>query len=139
MKNDTDVAEVLEEAFTTLTNRKTFSLWFSMAPLSQRPLPDMAVSMQSDHYFASYTLWEDEKEDNYYQSWVRSMMKRMEPVTVGQYLGDSDFQVRNTKYWADEQGKKLMDIRKKWDPEGRLCGYLDREDRSGIDGLKNRL
>jgi hypothetical protein len=139
VKNDADVAEVLKEAFTTLPNRKTFALWFSMAPLSQRPLPDMAVSMQSDHYFASYTLWEDEKDDNYYQTWVRSVMQRLEPHTVGQYLGDSDFQVRNTKYWADGQGQKLMDIRKKWDPEGVLCGYLDRGDASGVNGLKNIL
>lgn len=137
--NEADTAEVLEDAFTTLPNRKTFALWFSMAPVSRRPLPDMAVSMQSDHYFALYTLWEDERDDDLYQSWVKSIMAKVGQSSVGQYLGDSDFQVRNTKYWADDQGAKLMNIRRKWDSEGRICGYLDKEDQSGVNGLKNQL
>jgi hypothetical protein len=139
LKNDSDVASVLEESFTTLPSRKAFSLWFSMNPTSQQPLPDMALSMHSDHYFASYTIWEDEKDDERCQSWVFDIMSRIKPHGVGQYLGDSDFQVRNTKYWSDGHGKKLMDIRRKWDPTGTICGYLDKDDQSGPSGIPNTL
>jgi len=137
--NKADVAEVLEEAFTNLPSRKSFALWYSMAPTSRRPLPDMALSMQSDHYFAFYAIWEDEEDDQRIQTWVLDVMDRIAPHGVGQYLGDSDFQVRNTKYWANDQAKKLMEVRRKWDPEGRFCGYLDRGDGSGAKGLVNRL
>jgi hypothetical protein len=136
--NDADVSEVLREAFTTLPeNSKTFALWFSMNPSSRRELPDMAVSMQSDHYFALYTIWEDAKDDARCKSWVKDVMVGVEKHSVGAYLGDSDFQVRRTKFWEDSKAKRLMAVRRKWDPSGRVCGYLDEGDKSGIVGLEN--
>ncbi|KAK9779963.1 putative FAD-binding PCMH-type domain-containing protein [Seiridium cardinale] len=137
IENDADVPAVLESAFTTLPSRKSFALYFAMNPTSRRPLPDMALSMHSDHYFALYTLWEDAKDDERCTSWVHDNMRSIERFGVGSYLGDSDFQHRRTKFWSDENGKKLMDIRRKWDPLGRICGYLDVGDKSGVEGLKN--
>lgn len=137
IRNEADVPAVLEKAFMTLPNKKSISLYFSMNPCSRRTLPDMALSMQSDHYFALYTIWEDERDDERYAGWVKDVMKGVEQDSVGSYLGDSDFRVRQAPYWSREAGGRLREIRKKWDPEGRVCGYLDREDRSGIEGLRN--
>ncbi|BCS29496.1 FAD-binding oxidoreductase [Aspergillus puulaauensis] len=137
IENDADVAAVLEEAFTTLPHRKAFSLWYAMNPCSRRALPDMALSVQSDHYLALYTVWDDARDDERCQAWVRSVMSRVERRSVGSYLGDSDFQVRQTRFWAEENGKRLMGVRRKWDPTGRICGYLDEGDQSGVDGLAN--
>ncbi|OGE50232.1 hypothetical protein PENARI_c017G03140 [Penicillium arizonense] len=137
LKNDADVPAVLEEAFTTLPHKKAFSLWYGMNPCSQRKLPDMALSMQSDHYFALYTVWEEEKDDPRCLEWVRNVMARVEKHSVGAYLGDSDFQTRKSKYWANENAMRLMEIRRKWDPQGRICGYLDQGDASGTKGLDN--
>lgn len=137
IRNDADVVSVLEDAFTTLPHKKAFSLWYSMAPVSRRNLPDMALSMQSDHYFASYVVWEDEKDDQNCQKWSRDIFKEVEQHSEGAYLGDSDFQVRRTRFWGPEQGKKLMAIRKKWDSGGRICGYLDADDKSQAEGLPN--
>jgi hypothetical protein len=64
-------------------------------------------------------------------------MEKVERHSVGAYLGDSDFQVRKTKFWADENAMRLMEIRRRWDPAGGICGYLDREDISGTQGLDN--
>lgn len=139
IENDADVASVLEDTFTTLPSRKSFSLWYAMAPTSRRKLPDMALSMHSDHYLAIYSVWETEEGDDKCQSWVSNIMNHMQPHTVGQYLGGSDFQVRNTKYWSEENGKRLMDIRRKWNPDGRICGYLDKGDQSGAKGLLNKI
>lgn len=135
--NDAAVLTVLKEAFTTLPHKKSFSLWFPMNPCSRRTLPDMALSMQSDHYFALYTVWEDEKDDERCQSWVANVMKAVERHSVGAYLGDADFQVRKTKYWTDDKARRLMELRRQWDPEGRVCGYLDKGDMSGSRGLDN--
>ncbi|GFF53404.1 6-hydroxy-D-nicotine oxidase [Aspergillus udagawae] len=137
LHNDADVPKVLEEAFTTLPHRKAFSLWYAMNPCSRRDLPSMALSMQSDHYFALYTVWEDEKDDARCQAWVKNVMKQVQRHSVGAYLGDSDFQERQTRYWSESNGRRLMDIRRKWDPTGRICGYLDRGDVSRTRGLDN--
>ncbi|KAI2814201.1 CAZyme family AA7 [Aspergillus niger] len=137
IRNDADVPTVLEEAFTTLPHKKAFALWYAMYPCSRRKLPDMALSMQSDHYFALYTVWEEEKDDDRCQAWVADVMKRVQRHGVGSYLGDADFQVRKTRYWADDNARRLMDIRRKWDPQGRICGYLDQGDQSGTRGLDN--
>jgi hypothetical protein len=137
INNDADVSSVLERAFTTLPSKKTFTIWLPMSPCSRRPLPSMALSMQSDHYFALYAIWEDEKDDQRFQAWSRSIMKDVERDSTGAYLGDSDFQVRRTRFWGEEEGRKLMEIRRKWDPNGQICGYLDAGDQSGVQGLEN--
>jgi hypothetical protein len=138
LSDDSDVTAVLEKAFTTLPHRKSFALWFSMAPTSRRALPDMALSMQSDHYFALYTIWEDASDDVRCRNWVHDVMKDVTPTSVGAYLGDSDFQQRRTRFWTDEKAEKLMGLRKKWDPRGVVSGYLDVGDGSGIGGLDNK-
>lgn len=138
IKNDADVPAVLEDAFLTLPDKKAFTLWYAMNPCSRRTnLPDMALSMQSDHYFALYTVWEDPANDEKCIAWVQNIMKKVERHSVGAYLGDADFQRRKTKFWADQNGKKLTALRKKLDPQGLICGYLDEGDRSGINGLPN--
>lgn len=139
VENEADVSEVLREAFTTMPpGTKTFALYFAMNPCSRRQLPDMALSMQSDHYFALYTIWEDSNDDERCNSWVKSVMSGIEKNSVGAYLGDSDFQVRRTMFWEDSQAKKLMGLRRKWDPNGTFCGYLDEGDKSGVNGLENK-
>lgn len=137
ISNDVDVAAVLESAFTELPNTKTFALWYAMNPCSRRSLPDMALSMHTDHYFALYTIWKDAKDDGEMKGWVKGIMKGVEKYSEGAYLGDSDFQVRKTKFWGKDQGKKLMDLRRRWDPHGCISGYLDEGDRSRQDGLAN--
>ena len=66
-------------------------------------------------------------------------MRTVKSHSVGAYLGDSDFQVRQTRYWADDNAKRLMKIRRKWDPHGLICGYLDAGDVSGVNGLTNAI
>jgi len=136
--NDANVTEVLRTAFNTLPkDSKTFALWYSMYPCSRRNLPDMALSMQSDHYFALYTVWEDRKDDERCNQWVKDVMKDVETQSIGAYLGDSDFQIRRSKFWDGSKARRLMEVRRKWDPQGFICGYLDKGDKSGVSGLEN--
>lgn len=126
---------MLETAFTTLPSEKSFALYYAMNPCSRRTLPDMALSMQSDHYFAIYSVWETPEQDAKCQSWVRETLESVEKFSEGAYLGDSDFQVRRPKFWTDENARKLMVLRRQRDPHGRICGYLDLGDASGVNGL----
>jgi hypothetical protein len=92
-----------------------------MAPL--RPLPDMALSPQSEVYFAVYTIWPDRKDDARCRGWLLNQMRRMEPVSTGFYLGDSDIPTRSAKFMSDENFSRLQALRRVYDPEGRICSY----------------
>jgi hypothetical protein len=138
IRNDADVPSVLEEAFTNLPSKNSFSLYFAMNPTSRRGLDengerirgsgvgagDMALSMQSDHYFAVYSVWNDENDNEKCKDWVSGVFRGVEPHSVGSYLGDADFRVRRTRFWGEEEGKRVMELRRLWDPDGRICGYL---------------
>ena len=125
------VVPAMRRAYTTLPNDKSFTIWFSMAPL--RPLPDMAFSVQSEIYLASYVLWEDPVDDATNEAWLASAMADLEPVTVGQYLGDSDLSRRQVRVLSDEAWARLTAIRTARDPDGLFVGYL-----AGPEGATNR-
>ncbi|KAL5341136.1 hypothetical protein BJX70DRAFT_75108 [Aspergillus crustosus] len=131
INNHADITDTLEQAFTTLPTRKSLALWSSMIPLSRRrkqEAPDMALSIQSDHYFALYAIWEDEKEDLLCKSWLDAVMQEVGVRSVGSYLGELDFRSRLGKYWGEEEYQRLLEIRRKWDPEGRIPGCLGLDD-----------
>ncbi|KAI0433727.1 FAD-binding domain-containing protein [Xylaria sp. FL1042] len=134
-----DIPGVLEKAFTSLPTKKSFTLYFAMNPTSRRPLLDMAHSLQSDHYVALYAIWDDAGDDALCTGWVHDIMRDTQRYSIGSYMGDADFQHRTTRFWSKENGDRLRDIRQRWDPEGRICGYLDADDSSGVQGLKNEF
>ncbi|PLB44419.1 FAD-binding domain-containing protein [Aspergillus steynii IBT 23096] len=125
--NDADVVTVLEDAFLGLPRGKSFAFWSAMNPWSRRQLPDMALSMRSDHYFAIYALSEDIRDDVQHQSWVHKVMKTIENHSVGTYLGDSDLQ-KMERYWDSNHARYLMEICDKWDPKSVMCRYQPRRD-----------
>lgn len=126
-----EVVPAMRRAYLTLPNSKAFTIWFSMAPL--RELPDMAFSMQSEIYLATYNLWSDEADDAENIAWVESVMADLEPVTVGQYLGDSDLSRRQVKFMSDANWSQLQSIRAERDPDGLFVSY-----HAGPDGPTNR-
>ncbi|KAI9932329.1 hypothetical protein ASPWEDRAFT_171544 [Aspergillus wentii DTO 134E9] len=122
LKNDTDVSAVLEEAFLTLPHRKSIAFWTSMRKVSRRDeMADMALSVHSDDYFALYAMWEDEKDDQRCEGWLRSVMMPIEPHTAGTYMGET-VGLRRGRYWSEENTERLMEIRRKWDPYGLIHG-----------------
>jgi FAD/FMN-containing dehydrogenase len=125
---DADTAiPLLRDAFTTWPTRDSFTLWFSMAPL--RPLPDMAFSLQTEVYVSTYTVSahegdDAEGDDAVRRAWVDEQFRRLEPVTAGQYLGDSDLSHRQVKFLADDNFARLQKIRAERDPDGLFVDYL---------------
>jgi hypothetical protein len=114
----------LAPAFTRLPTPKAFSLWFDLAHLPARPLPDMALSVQTDIYFATYVVCESQEQDAACQDFVGATMARLEPFSPGCYLGDSDFAVRPDRFMSDEAWDRYRVIRADRDPERRFAGYL---------------
>ncbi|GAA4703008.1 FAD-binding oxidoreductase [Nocardioides conyzicola] len=117
-----EVVPAMRRAYTTLPNAKAFTIWFSMAPL--RELPDMAFSLQSEIYLASYVLWESPEDDERCISWLEGAMADLEPVTVGQYLGDSDHTRRQVRFMSDDAWARLQQVYADRDPDRLFVGYL---------------
>jgi len=114
----------LAPAFTDLPTAKAFSLWFDLAHLPARPLPDMALSLQTDIYFATYVVSEDLERDARCRDFVDATMTRLEPFSPGCYLGDSDFTARPEKFMSEPAWDRYQAIRADRDPERRFAGYL---------------
>lgn len=122
---DGDVAEsvkLLRPLFTDLKDESAFTIWFSMGPL--RDLPDMAFSMQSPAYVASYYVYDDASDDAGNRQWLNDAFAALQPVTKGQYLGDSDFTNRQLKFMSDENYARLVNIIADRDPDARFARYL---------------
>ena len=120
--SSSEVVPAMRRAYTTLPNDKAFTIWFSMAPL--RDLPDMAFSVQSEIYLASYVLWEDPAEDDAHQAWLADVVADLGPVTVGQYFGDSDLRRRPHRCLSDEAWARLQQVYADRDPDRLFVGYL---------------
>jgi FAD binding domain len=113
----------LAPAFTGLPTAKSFSLWFDLAHLPARPRPDMALSLQTDIYFATYVVGERETGDDACRTWVGDTMRRLEPFSPGCYLGDSDLHVRPARFMSDDAWRRFRDARARWDPDRLFAGF----------------
>jgi len=111
-------------AFTGLPTAKSFSIWFDLAHLPGRGQPDMAVSLQTDIYFATYVVCSQESEDAACRSWIDGTMRRLEPFSPGCYLGDSDFTVRPAPFMSADASRRLTQIRAARDPGNLFAGFL---------------
>ncbi|MBR7826571.1 FAD-binding oxidoreductase [Actinospica sp. MGRD01-02] len=117
--------EHLRPLFTTNPTDKGFAIWMSNAPM--RDLPDMAFSLQTEAYVASYTVYEDAAEFPRNREWLTEAMAYAQPVTAGQYLGDSDMTHRQLRFMAPENWARLREIIAARDPQGRFHRYLAKD------------
>jgi FAD/FMN-containing dehydrogenase len=121
----TEIIDGIAPLFTDLPEPRGFTIWFSMGPL--RELPDMAFSMQTPGYVATYLVSEDKSHDDANRAWLNGAMAGAQSVTVGQYLGDSDMTNRQVKFMADDNFARLQEIIAERDPENRFVRYLAKD------------
>jgi len=117
----------LAPAFTDLPTAKSFSLWFDLMHLPALPLPDMAVSLQTDIYFAAYVVAEEAAQDPACRTWVDDTMARLAPFSPGCYLGDSDLAIRPDTFMSDAAWDRFCAIRAARDPGRLFAGYLSKD------------
>lgn len=118
-----EMVEHIRPLFTDLPTPKAFSIWMSNAPM-RRDLPDMAFSLQTEAYVATYTVYEDPAEYAGNRAWLTDAMGYAQPVTAGQYLGDSDMTNRQLRFMAPENWERLQQVIAERDPEGRFHRHL---------------
>jgi hypothetical protein len=111
-------------AFVSPPTSDTVTILGDFSPQLSRNLPDMAVSLRPDLYFAAYVVGRGPADDDRCRSWLGDVMNRLSPYSEGCYLGDSDFTVRSDRILSDVAWSKLQRIRAVHDPKGRFPGYL---------------
>ncbi|KAJ5703841.1 hypothetical protein N7493_010979 [Penicillium malachiteum] len=126
LDDDMDLS-LLGRAFNSLPTKKSLLLCQSMFPCSQRNLPNMALSVQSNRWLAMYAIWEEEADDSRCQATVHEVMAELQQHSKGSYLGELDFRARRGHYWGDDQYERLVSVRRKWDPLNRICGCVGLE------------
>lgn len=120
-----EVTTNLKKLFKEVPSEKAFTIWMGNGLM--RPLPDMAFSLQGPGYVSCYFVYENEGDDAYYRKWLNDAMVDAQPVTIGQYLGDSDMTNRQLKFMADENYAKLQKIIADRDPDGVFVRYLAKD------------
>ncbi|HEX3751036.1 MAG TPA: FAD-binding oxidoreductase [Streptosporangiaceae bacterium] len=123
-----ELIPALAPAFTGLPTQKSFSLWFDLAhrpgrPLPETGVPDMALSIQSDLYFATYVVGEMAGQDAACRAFLDDTMRRLEPYSAGCYLGDSDLGERPGRFMTDAAWDRFREIRAARDPDRLFVGY----------------
>lgn len=120
-----EMVEAIRPLFTTNPTEKGFAIWMSNAP--RRPLPEMAFSLHTDAYVAAYTVYENPPEFARNRAWVTEVFEHAQPVTAGQYLGDSDMTHRQLQFMAPENWERLQRIIADRDPDNRFQRYLAKD------------
>lgn len=139
MSNDADVAALLEESVHTIPNKTSLVMCMPVTS-SQRPVEgDPAFSLQSRYYVSLYAGWKDEKDGGEPTAWVRKALDTIAPHSIGSMVSDFDFQRRESQLWDEEKGAKIMDLRRKLDPEGRFAGFLVGDDNNGANSIRTKF
>lgn len=117
---------LLRRAFVDLPTEDSEALWVSFDRTV--PLPDMALSLQTDSYVALFPKWESVADDHKCRSWLEDRMAEIEPISQGVFLGDCDLTRRDAPFMADANRRRLEEIRSYRDPSGVFCSFMTADD-----------
>ncbi len=89
--------------------------------------PEMAYSMAAPLYIGSFTIWENPEDDEVNQRWHRDMLRSLEPVTRGHYMGETDLTASTTRArdsFAPGVWDRVKAIRQRYDPNGVFYTHI---------------
>lgn len=114
----------LNQIADTMPPAPSHCLWLNWQPPKTRP--DMAFSLEANRYLAVYGEWTKPQDDDRYKNWATERMNAMQEHSIGIQLADENLGKRPAKFVADENLKKLDQLRKKFDPENRFHSWMGR-------------
>jgi len=85
---------------------------------------DAAISVQADLYLAAFAGWHDPAQDTRFIAWPGDHMARLDSISEGIQLADENLWQRPARFLSDDNGRKLEQLRAKYDPDGRFHSYL---------------
>ena len=129
---DADFADVLPRLRTRILETPSpksfaFAVMPPPPPPDAPPLPDMAFSMVGRIFVSCYAVWEDEAYDAANMHWVPSVLREVEPLAIGHYVGEADLLAapsRARHSYARPNWELLHALRRRFDPDGLFQTYL---------------
>ena len=98
--------------------------------------PDAAFSMTARSLVLCYGIWDDARDDDRNEEWMRHMVGDAGRFTVGRYIAENDLLAdpsRPSDSFAPANWDRLETMRKKFDPTGVFHTYLGTPDRRRQD------
>jgi FAD/FMN-containing dehydrogenase len=123
-----EVLAIIQDRFATAPSAHSMILCPILpSPADAPPLPDAAFSMVASGYVGCYSIWEEARQDEVNIRWLRTLMRALEPLAVGCYVGEADIaanpsQVVNS--YARSHWERLQALREKYDPSGLFHSYM---------------
>jgi hypothetical protein len=71
-----------------------------LTPLEAILPGNLAYSLPSEYYIASYVVYSDPKDDKKMQQYLKKVYQVAEKVSVGTYVADFNAEHRMTKVWS---------------------------------------
>jgi hypothetical protein len=93
-------------------------------PWRRQEFGDAAISVQGDLYLAAFAGWQDPADDGRYAAWPADHMSRMDSLSEGIQLADENLASRPARYLSPENERRLEQLRRTHDSEGRFHSYL---------------
>lgn len=94
------------------------------------PQPDerTAFTMFASFNVCVYTIWRDEAEDAENVEWHRRLMADLQPFSVGEFIPEVDLTAPGAdaaRSYTPEVWERLEAVRDRYDPDRRLCSFLE--------------
>ncbi|KOS22754.1 6-hydroxy-D-nicotine oxidase [Escovopsis weberi] len=128
LKPGTDVVEACRHMFTQIPFPRGLAYWQPLRISPARKQPDMALSIQSEHYVSLLAVYDNEAEDEAQTEWVIEGIRKLEPQIHGTFIADAHPEMRTSNYWSEEATARLAAVGSKWDPKGRITGIVVRQE-----------
>ena len=94
------------------------SLWLNWPPPTSRP--DMAFSLETNHYLALYGEWTHAQNDERYANWATEQIKKIQQYGLGIQLADENLGRRPARFMKGTNLQKLDILRERYNPT-KLC------------------
>lgn len=100
----------------TLPPAPSHMLWLNWYP--PKRLQDMAYSLEDNIYIALYGTWKDANDIPNYGSWAKGWMEKANHLSTGIQLADEGLHQRMAPFVAEDNLKRLDEVRAQRDPNG---------------------
>jgi FAD/FMN-containing dehydrogenase len=123
-----EVLALVQEHFATAPSAHSMILCPILpSPTDESSLPEAAFSMVAPGYVGCYSIWEQAGQDEANIRWLRALMRELEPLAVGSYVGEADIAANPSRVvnsYARSHWERLQALRERYDPDGLFRSYM---------------
>jgi FAD/FMN-containing dehydrogenase len=91
----------------------------------EKVLGDMAYSMTGAAYVSPTAVYYDPADDARCAAWVRRIVERVRPVSIGSQVNDENTPANKGPYFSKESAARLEKLRAKYDPDRRFLSFSE--------------